>query len=353
MKRSVVVYNKMKIRIPEPCHEDWNNMTPKEQGRHCASCDKTVVDFTNMSDRQIAETLQNNVSSCGRFSRYQLDRNLILHSEPQKHFGLLKLAACAILSVNLLNAHGQNPPENWVEVHQVDNPNDNESLPLDFNGIIKFKVTADQVKLDSLQYIHFQLQDFEMRFEQLDSNFIYEFHVPDSILWEQIEIRIISHDSVSTNLALGRKEWLEKYQDANKELIIEFVDFWTIRKTDALLIYTYSEYKVDPSSIETFWYGNVVFGLFAPECKVDIAQHLLPKTTLHPPVLISPPEPIDEEELIDEHSGIFHHKPSPPESKGSLWKVLYYVLFAGIVGFFTRWAYRKSKEKTTDSESEL
>ena len=32
--------------IPEPCHENWNKMTPQEQGRHCAVCSKVVVDFT-------------------------------------------------------------------------------------------------------------------------------------------------------------------------------------------------------------------------------------------------------------------------------------------------------------------
>lgn len=32
--------------INEPCHENWSEMTPQEQGRHCAKCDKVVVDFT-------------------------------------------------------------------------------------------------------------------------------------------------------------------------------------------------------------------------------------------------------------------------------------------------------------------
>jgi hypothetical protein len=35
--------------IPEPCHEDWERMTPTERGRHCASCDKVVVDLSACS----------------------------------------------------------------------------------------------------------------------------------------------------------------------------------------------------------------------------------------------------------------------------------------------------------------
>ena len=44
---------KYKITIPEPCHEDWNKMSPKDNGRFCLSCTKTVVDFTSMLPEEI------------------------------------------------------------------------------------------------------------------------------------------------------------------------------------------------------------------------------------------------------------------------------------------------------------
>jgi hypothetical protein len=37
---------KKPIIIPEPCHQNWDAMTPNEQGRHCTSCVNTVVDVT-------------------------------------------------------------------------------------------------------------------------------------------------------------------------------------------------------------------------------------------------------------------------------------------------------------------
>ena len=41
------------VHIPEPCHENWEQMTPVQQGRYCGSCCKQVVDFSQMSDKQV------------------------------------------------------------------------------------------------------------------------------------------------------------------------------------------------------------------------------------------------------------------------------------------------------------
>ncbi|MGZ4056212.1 MAG: hypothetical protein ACXVPY_08200 [Bacteroidia bacterium] len=67
--------NSIKISIPKPCHEDWNKMTPNEQGSFCGKCCKTVVDFTNKSPEEIRNTLleQSGKKVCGRFMSNQLD----------------------------------------------------------------------------------------------------------------------------------------------------------------------------------------------------------------------------------------------------------------------------------------
>ena len=66
----------LKINIPTPCQEDWDKMTANQQGRHCNSCMKTVVDFTNMSDHEVKHFLFNKKEEhvCGRFSSQQLHR---------------------------------------------------------------------------------------------------------------------------------------------------------------------------------------------------------------------------------------------------------------------------------------
>jgi hypothetical protein len=77
----------IQITIPTACHENWDTMAPAEKGRHCAACQKTVVDFTDMTDADILRQLKKasalpsarhpGAELCGRFMPNQLNRQLI------------------------------------------------------------------------------------------------------------------------------------------------------------------------------------------------------------------------------------------------------------------------------------
>ncbi|MNU24511.1 hypothetical protein D3C71_128360 [compost metagenome] len=60
------------LHIAEPCHEDWNAMTPNEQGRHCDHCCKTVIDFTSWEAEDILHYLRQHTNACGRLRKDQL-----------------------------------------------------------------------------------------------------------------------------------------------------------------------------------------------------------------------------------------------------------------------------------------
>ncbi|HEY6505442.1 MAG TPA: carboxypeptidase-like regulatory domain-containing protein [Chitinophagaceae bacterium] len=80
---------KIQLSIADPCHENWDNMTRAEQGRFCASCQKQVVDFSGMSDRQVLAFFRkpSTGSVCGRFYNDQLDRDIEI---PRKRIPWLK-----------------------------------------------------------------------------------------------------------------------------------------------------------------------------------------------------------------------------------------------------------------------
>jgi hypothetical protein len=64
----------IKLSIPTPCHEDWNTMTANQSGKFCASCQKTVVDFSRMSDAEIIRYFTDfQGDTCGRLSEKQLN----------------------------------------------------------------------------------------------------------------------------------------------------------------------------------------------------------------------------------------------------------------------------------------
>src|SRR5688572_33325629 len=80
---------KIQLSIPKPCHENWDAMTPVEKGRFCGSCQKQVVDFSHMTDREIAMFFKKPTtgSVCGRFMEDQLNRDMEI---PKKRIPWLK-----------------------------------------------------------------------------------------------------------------------------------------------------------------------------------------------------------------------------------------------------------------------
>ena len=105
------------IKIPKPCSEKWNEMTPTEKGAFCSNCKKEVLDFTNTSHFQLAKYLDNNKKICGKFKPEQLNKD-ILYSENNKYSktGLL-LGVSTLLSLST-PVFSQNKPPEILKVEQ-------------------------------------------------------------------------------------------------------------------------------------------------------------------------------------------------------------------------------------------
>jgi hypothetical protein len=131
--------HKIQISIPEPCHEGWQNMTPVEKGRFCASCQKTVVDFTHLSDNEIINLVSKNDALCGRINVSQLNRNLIETKTKSNYFGYFATSVLAFLGLGIENVVAQEIPgteqTDWKAKDSTINPN----LPHKINGIVNDK----------------------------------------------------------------------------------------------------------------------------------------------------------------------------------------------------------------------
>lgn len=103
--------SEIRIEIANPCSEDWNKMTPCEQGRYCSHCKKEVIDFTAWSDAALYNffaTRPQNV--CGRMLVSQTQR--AIHIPPQPHSRLYRMVVAmglALLAAQPVSAQMKPP----------------------------------------------------------------------------------------------------------------------------------------------------------------------------------------------------------------------------------------------------
>lgn len=113
------------LKVTNPCTENWDNMTPQKQGRHCDSCNKTVVDFTQFTDKQLIDFFKKVTDNiCGRATKYQLQRQMV-YTEPSKHPLLSKFVFGTTLLAGLTTAAtAQQNGKQISQTHQLDNKKD-------------------------------------------------------------------------------------------------------------------------------------------------------------------------------------------------------------------------------------
>ncbi len=89
----------LQLGITNPCHENWGRMSANAEGRFCGSCQKTVVDFTAMSDKELVKYFSSySGNACGRFRNEQLSRELVQPgNKPVWYRHLINLLVPALL----------------------------------------------------------------------------------------------------------------------------------------------------------------------------------------------------------------------------------------------------------------
>lgn len=97
--------------IVSPCHEAWDTMSPNAQGRHCAVCDKTVVDLAGMAQaearRYLSQDLPRRLAAGDQICvRAHTDRKRRLLHPGQR---LLTNAFAGMLAMTVAGALGLGP----------------------------------------------------------------------------------------------------------------------------------------------------------------------------------------------------------------------------------------------------
>ncbi len=122
----------MNVQIINPCNEKWEDMQPAKQGKHCASCNHTVIDFTSYTDIQILEYFK--IAAAGKSSLCGRLPGAYLQQPPTvKKFSYASAAWAWLLSACLLISK---PQQSFASKNELAsgyvmraNPLDNQTYP--------------------------------------------------------------------------------------------------------------------------------------------------------------------------------------------------------------------------------
>lgn len=88
--------------IGEPCHEDWQSMTPTEKGRYCDVCAKCVIDLRGKSQTEIQDLyVANEGNLCGTMSTTQYKESQQQVAEAKAKLEKKEAAIAAITTENV------------------------------------------------------------------------------------------------------------------------------------------------------------------------------------------------------------------------------------------------------------
>lgn len=130
------------LSIQSPCTEKWENFKGTSTGGFCQSCQKNVVDFTQMTDMEIINYLKTtNQNTCGRFQSGQLKTYPVFETESgSKKLKWLKAAVASIVllwSNTDVRGQEQMVPKASIEYNESTKTDSVEQTSPNFKGIVR------------------------------------------------------------------------------------------------------------------------------------------------------------------------------------------------------------------------
>jgi hypothetical protein len=134
----------IQLSIADPCTENWQKMTPNNEGKFCTSCQKTVVDFSTMSDAEVIRYFEHyKGATCGRFTEKQLSAPITVATlgKPQRHWAwalsallLPTFAASQTVKPSELISIVETPPSVKMDENAVENGKNEREIIL--HGVV-------------------------------------------------------------------------------------------------------------------------------------------------------------------------------------------------------------------------
>ncbi|RFM28605.1 T9SS type A sorting domain-containing protein [Deminuibacter soli] len=147
----------LQVSVLQPCHENWNAMLPGEKGSFCGACRKEVVDFSLMTDQQLLNYLSAaKGNTCGRFTRSQLQRNLVAAQPPAKKSRWLAVLMPLLLLLD--KSYGQQPA---VTPATAQYPHEKKPPNLETESIVSTLPSSELLDTPNANYMEHRRSSFQ------------------------------------------------------------------------------------------------------------------------------------------------------------------------------------------------
>lgn len=208
----------IQLSIPKPCNEGWENMLPEEKGRFCLTCQKSVIDFSNLSNNQIASILSENSGRvCGRFTINQLNKNIVIENNSQQN----KLLKAASFLIPLFVSTNVQAIPNLNTIETVQFPNFEESLdvfPLSDSTRLLTIIVKDEQTGELLPFVSIFIDNVSKATTDIDGKAQLLIHFTD----KKIEINSVGYKSILINVeSISASDKILEVSMNNDEILIE------------------------------------------------------------------------------------------------------------------------------------
>ncbi|HWY98777.1 MAG TPA: carboxypeptidase-like regulatory domain-containing protein [Bacteroidia bacterium] len=215
MKKS----NTINISVDEPCNQNWDAMKLTGNGRRCDSCNKTVVDFSKFTDKELIDFLQKAKGEiCGRLNEYQLERPIYLPTTNNNSYLSKALLGTTLIAGIAATANGQTFHKNIAPA----------AVPAPLPTVMTYPnesaaaTTSKQTEKDSSKrLVHGIITDARTKeplvdayvevigsgiYVQTNSDGKYELYIPDSMCNKEIQIEFYrwQHKTIEKTVESGK-----------------------------------------------------------------------------------------------------------------------------------------------------
>lgn len=142
--------NQINLNIKIPCSEKFDQFAPTPKGGFCGSCQKDVIDFTNMNAQEINTYFanRNTQNTCGRFNSNQLE-TIIPKRKAISFWSGIGLACLSFFSIH--SAHAQDATKPLKSTDK--NPKDIEATQFQKNILVKGNVSDESTVLPGVNVV--------------------------------------------------------------------------------------------------------------------------------------------------------------------------------------------------------